>query len=160
MKQKDFNIKKYFDLMTSCIQLGSDSHDNKITKTKLAKLMYLCDFAFYAQTGRSISNAQYLKLERGPVPLEYFSCLDTLRDVKKITVEKKGKAEMLTLVKNDEQICLSADERKLVKKVCDKWRESSTAEIVKFTHNQIPWAISFDGQNVPYSLIIQEEHVY
>lgn len=145
--------------MLMCIHMGADK-DGKITKTKLAKLMYLSDFAFFAEHGKSITNAVYLKLPQGPVPKEYFACVKMLNETEKIVIEKKGKAEMISLIKNDEGSCFDSDEKSMIKKVCNKWKDSDTQSIVYFTHKQLPWSISFEGQEVPYSLIIQEEHVY
>ncbi len=145
--------------MLACIKYGADA-DGKITKTKLAKLMYLSDFAYFAENGVSITNAKYLKLQQGPVPLEYFSCIKNLNEISKIHIEKKGKSDLISAVKTDEVLNFDADEKELIKKVCKKWQGKNTEAIVEFTHKQLPWAISFEGQEVPYSLIIQEEHVY
>ncbi|MCX6717121.1 MAG: hypothetical protein NTU76_00380 [Candidatus Taylorbacteria bacterium] len=46
---------------------------------------------------------------------------------------------------------------KLIKDVCNKWIDKKTEEIVKFTHEQLPWKISFENDIVPYSLIIQQD---
>ena len=40
------SFKRFHNLILQCIKYGSDD-DGKITKTKLAKLVYLCDFASY-----------------------------------------------------------------------------------------------------------------
>jgi uncharacterized phage-associated protein len=156
-----FNPTKYVDLMTACIHYGAGD-DGKITKTKLAKLMYLADFVSYADTLKSISGAHYKKLERGPVPLEYFDTLQFLNAIEVISIQKKGAAEMISLntagpsaYKN-----LSSTEISTIKKICEKWQNKSTKEIVDFTHKQLPWKISQEMEDIPYSLILQEENVY
>lgn len=145
--------------MLACIKYGADK-DGKITKTKLAKLMYLSDFAYFAENGVSITNATYLKLSQGPVPIEYFACVKMLNETQKIQIEKKGKSEMVSGIPTDEVLKFDADEKELIQKVCKKWQGKDTKTIVEFTHKQLPWSISFEGQEVPYSLIIQEDHVY
>lgn len=41
-----FDKEKYKQIITACIQHGA-SEDGKITKTKLAKLIYLIDFGWF-----------------------------------------------------------------------------------------------------------------
>ena len=147
--------KKLAELIKACIKYGSDL-DGKITKTKLAKLVYLSDFNFFYKNLVPITGVTYKKLDRGPVSLDYFEELLSLVGSHKVNLEKRGKAELLSLA-NNEEIFLNDKEKILVKTICSKWKNKKTEEIVKFTHNQLPWKISFNNDTVPYSLIIQED---
>lgn len=150
-------LEKYKQLISNCILHGSDK-DGKITKTKLAKLVYLADFAYFYFRLKPISNYQYLKLGYGPVPLAYFAAIDTLEGEEKIFREPKGKSEMISLLEKEvKNNLLSKEELALTKKICAKWKKHDTQEIVDFTHNQIPWKVSFDKDEIPYELITQEE---
>lgn len=145
-------------LIQACIYYGSDN-DGKITKTKLAKLIYLSDFASYYFFDKPITNFEYKKLDQGPVAYEFFQTLHELQQDESISVVLKDKAKLISLVENIEPDLsnLTQEQEDKVKEICGKWKNRRTKEIVDFTHKQLPWMISFDKDVIPYSLIIQEE---
>lgn len=145
---------KFLALLLECIKYGSDS-DNKITKTKLAKLVYLCDFASYYKYLKPISGFEYKKLEQGPVAIEFFDMIDNSESVN-VTQTEKG-ALMISLIEEPNDSVLSSEELELIKEVCGKWKKANTKEIVDFTHKQLPWALSRQSQVIPYELINMEE---
>lgn len=57
---------------------------------------------------------------------------------------------------------LSADELSFIEEVCRAWQGRNTKEIVDFTHEQLPWKVCYPDEEIPFSLITQEdpEHVY
>lgn len=147
------SFQKFHNLILQCIKYGS-GEDGKITKTKLAKLVYLCDFASYYKTLHPISGLEYCKLPQGPVAIEFFDILDSNES---ICVEKKNNALMVSLIEQPDDSVLNEDEQKLVRAVCKKWKKATTQEIVDFTHKQLPWAMCKDREAIPYSLINNED---
>ncbi|MCK9187343.1 MAG: Panacea domain-containing protein [Candidatus Colwellbacteria bacterium] len=143
------------DLIKACIFYGSDK-DGKITKTKLAKLVYLSDFSYYYDNLKPITGLEYRKLRYGPVSLEYFDKLTEL-ELKKVIEVNKDKAEMISLKEKKGKFSLSESELETVKKVCKKWKSRPTKDIVDFTHNQFPWSIARENEKIPYHLITQED---
>jgi uncharacterized phage-associated protein len=155
--QKSLNsTEKLSELIKACIKYGADT-DGKITKTKLAKLVYLSDFAHYYYNLKPITGVEYKKLDHGPVCLDYFEKIIDLVSEDQIKLNKRGKSHLISLTKNAIEPDLAKEEVNLVKTICEKWRNKSTDEIVKFTHEQLPWKISFDNDGIPYSLIIQQD---
>lgn len=152
------SFQKFHNLVLQCIKYGS-GEDGKITKTKLAKLVYLCDFASYYKFLTPISGFEYRRLAQGPVPIEFFDLIDSSES---LSIEKKDKAIMVSVVEEPDDSVFSAAEQKLIKAVCKKWKKASTQEIVDFTHAQIPWKICREKEVIPYSLINNEapENVY
>lgn len=137
--------------------------DNNVPKTKLAKLLYLADFRNYYDTLESMSGAQYIRREYGPVADIFFELTENLFDQGKIDIEPYGDALMIrSLSTNTESNLLSNDEKKRIDDICKLWKDKRTHEIVNFTHEQKPWSACKDGEYIPYSLIIQEDpdHVY
>lgn len=153
------SLKRFRNLILQCIKYGSSNSDGKITKTKLAKLVYLCDFANYYKFLTPISGFEYRKLAQGPVAIQFFDIIDSEES---ICVEIKSRAMMISLNEEPEESILSKDEEKIVKAVCKKWKKAKTQEIVDFTHEQIPWKVCKDGEVIPYTLINSEapENVY
>ncbi|MBI5152809.1 DUF4065 domain-containing protein [Candidatus Peregrinibacteria bacterium] len=157
-KFSEKSFQKFHNLILQCIKYGADE-DGKITKTKLAKLVYLCDFASYYKFLNPISGFEYRKLDQGPVAIEFFDIIDSNES---ICVEKKGKAMMVSLVEQPDDNALNPEEQKLVQAVCKKWRKADTQKLVDFTHNQIPWKVCKNREVIPYTLINNEapENVY
>lgn len=152
-------VKKYKQIILNVIKAGADD-DGKITKTKLAKLVYLADFTWYYDNLTPMSGMTYRKLPRGPVADVYFRALDELEEEGVINPpEYKGKAMLLSLAENGEVPAseLTKDEKQMINKISEAWKGYNTEAIVDFTHNQLPWQICRDGEAIPYGLITQEE---
>lgn len=156
--EKAFN--KFHNLILQCIKYGSGV-DGKITKTKLAKLVYLSDFANYYNSLKPISGFEYRRFARGPVAIEFFDIIDNDESVS-VEKQKNGDAIMISLVEQPDDSILNKDELNLVKAICKKWKKANTQEIVDFTHKQLPWSMCKDREIIPYELINMEspENVY
>ncbi|MCL2044959.1 MAG: DUF4065 domain-containing protein [Oscillospiraceae bacterium] len=151
------STEKYKQMILNALKHGADD-DGKITKTKLAKLVYLADFIWYYLNSSPMSGMTYRKLQRGPVADVYFRALDELEDDGTIIREPKGKAILFSLIEKEAPASrLTNDELNLIEKIGKAWSGKSTDDIVNFTHEQLPWQICRDGEIIPYSLITQEE---
>lgn len=153
------NLEKYKEMILACLRSGGAS-DGKIPKTKLAKLLYLADFAWFYEKLSSMSGMQYRRLPYGPVSDIYFRALDELENSGKILIDRKK--DGLLLIKesesNKKQVLssLSPEEKQLIKAVNKNWLDKKTEEIVNFTHNQMPYFLCRDNEIIPYELITQE----
>ncbi|MBP6866571.1 MAG: DUF4065 domain-containing protein [Candidatus Pacebacteria bacterium] len=159
------NIAKYKQMILTFLRMQlTDKNDNKVPKTKLAKLLYLADFAWFYDHAQSMSGMQYRKIDFGPVPDAFFRAIDELEANGKINIDRKsvnGK-EMFLIEESDsnrnEKInSLSIEEIKLMKEICKKWKGKNTKEIVNFTHNQLPYVLCKPDEIIPYELITQED---
>lgn len=154
----DYNYEKYKQIVLNCLKFGG-ANDGKITKTKLAKLAYLVDFAWFYDKLEPMSGLSYRRIPQGPVPDQYFRVIDDLYESEAINIETKGKAMLIQANEDASSDGLSGEEIQLIKKICLKWREANTEEIVNFTHEQLPWKLCRPGELIPYELITQEEPV-
>ena len=83
------NVEKYKQMILSYLRMNiSTSRGGKVTKTKLAKLLYLADFAWYYNNLESMSGMQYKKFTYGPVPDTFFRVLDEMEGAGKITIDR------------------------------------------------------------------------
>jgi transcriptional regulator with XRE-family HTH domain len=153
------SIDKYKQIILNALKFGADATDGKITKTKLAKLVYLADFTWYYNELRPMSGMSYRRLPRGPVPDVYFRAIDEMVNDGVIDVEQKGRAFMISMVEQGDAPSskLSNKEREVIKEIGEAWQGKQTQEIVDFTHEQLPWQICRDGEVIPYGLITQED---
>lgn len=155
------NYEKYKQMILAYIRHAGSKKDGKITKTKLAKLLYLADFGWFYYHLKSMSGMQYRKIQYGPVPDTYFRAIEELFEDGKIDIAPTEDGAMLiSQTINGARTELSEideEEKKLIKNISDKWRDRNTKEIVTFTHNQLPYAICSDDEIIPYELITQED---
>jgi len=157
------DIAKYKQMILTYLRMNL-SKDGKIPKTKLAKLLYLADFAWFYNHLESMSGMNYRKIAYGPVPDAFFRALDELQESGKIIVEHKihdGK-DMFLVGESESNLnekirSVSKEEIKLMKEIGKKWKDKKTQDIVNFTHNQLPYTLCREDEIIPYELITQED---
>src|SRR3989344_5878264 len=96
-KTKGYNPKRYREMIARFIKLAGDESDGRITKTKLAKLLYLADFSWFYDNLEPISGLRYRCITQGPVPDEYFRVIDEMYESGDIDIKFSGKAMMISL---------------------------------------------------------------
>lgn len=146
------NLMKYRQMSLACIHFGGSATDGKITKTKLAKLLYLVDFSWYVNQSLSMSGLEYRALPRGPVANEFFQMTDDMFESGQINIEAKGAAFMISITEESSLNELSQEEIQHIKAVCSKWQSADTQTLVEFTHNQSPWMQTKPGMTISYEL--------
>ncbi len=163
------NYKKYQQMILEFLTLPE--YKNGIPKTKLAKLLYLADFGWFYGHLESMSRLQYRKIEYGPVPDYYFRAIDEmygedgLSDGGLINIEQKNTVDghvafMISPTRAgevQENDLLNDEEKEYIREVGSKWKNARVREIVRFTHEQLPYKVCRYNEIIPYSLITQEE---
>lgn len=155
-KTKKFDWEKYKQIVQFFIENWT-SKWYKITKTKLAKLCYLADFAWYYNNLESLTNLEYRRIQQGPVPDLFFTMIEELEANEDISVEREWRAHLIKNLSNPKWNKLSLEEKSLLTKIANKWKNSDNKKIVDFTHNQLPWSVTDDKEIIPYVLITQED---
>lgn len=159
------DIEKYKQMILSYLRMEiSTTRNGRVPKTKLAKLLYLADFAWFYEHLESMSGMQYKKFPYGPVPDTFFRVLTELEEDGKINIDrtKEGEKDVFLISesesnKSEKITTISAREKELMEKIALKWKDKRTQEIVNFTHNQMPYTICRDNEVIPYELITQED---
>lgn len=150
-------MSKYKQIILNCLQYGSNTTDSKVGKTKLALMVYMCDFANYYEKKASLSTLSYRHTANGPIVDAYYRMIDELYDDGAITIELRGRA--MFLFANEPTAphsLLSDDEVNLIKKVCEPWRDQSTQTVTDFVKSNTPWKLSTLGEIIPYDNILNE----
>lgn len=149
------NYEKYKQMILVYLRMNE-----YLTKTKLAKLLYFADFSWYYHHLKSMSGMEYRKIQYGPVADTYFRLIDEMSDAGEIEIELKEEGAMHisqtpTGAKHStDQV--SAEETTLMKKINAKWKGRKTAEIVSYTHKQLPYMFADDNEIVSYEIFGQE----
>jgi transcriptional regulator with XRE-family HTH domain len=155
------NYLKYKQMILAYLR-PKEGLGGKIPKTKLAKLLYLADFAWFYKNLVSMSGMSYRKIQYGPVPDHYFRAIDELFEDGVIDIDSKTKDGAFLIYQtrsgaSEKLATLSVPEKKLIKDIAMKWKDKRTQDIVRFTHNQLPYLVCTDNEIIPYSLITQED---
>ena len=155
-KTQKFDWERYKQIVQFFIENWT-SKWYKITKTKLAKLCYLADFAWYYNNLESLTNLEYRRIQQWPVPDVFFTMIEELEENEDISVEREWRAHLIKNLSQPKWDRLSLEEKSLLTKIANKWKNSDYKKIVDFTHNQLPWSVTDDKEIIPYVLITQED---
>lgn len=149
------NYEKYKQMILAFLRL-----EEKIPKTKLAKLLYFADFGWFYYHLKSMSGMQYRKIQYGPVAESYFGIIDEMHNNGEIEMaQTKDGAMLISQTRSGAKIHISTinkEEEKLIKDINKKWKGKKTAEVVDFTHKQFPYLYAQDNEIVSYGLFTQE----
>ena len=157
------DLQKYTHMMLFFIREAKGSK-LAIKKTKLASLLYLADFAWHYQHQASLSGLSYRKIAFGPVADVYFRLLEEMEvggiiNIKQIYRDDYHMYEIEETRTSAKKTLTSLSKKELTHlgKIWSQWENSSTAEITKFTTEQIPYQKSLDGEIIDYDLITEED---
>lgn len=124
-------------------------------KTKLAKLLWLCDFYYCAQSGVSITGLAYSRLPYGPAPDQYQLLLGFLESDGVITLtphEFESYGGDTVAVKEDPGISeLDDEETEAIDRVIAQYGHLSSKELSDRSHLEPSWRDRPDGEDLPYS---------
>ncbi len=137
-----------------------------LTKTKLMKSLYELDFRHFKETGKSVTNLDYVAWEKGPVPKDVlfkfkkdYSVSDDLKDVIRIIHIKKG-IRIANKIKPDLKY-FTKREKRILNEIVVIYKDADTKMMIGASHEvNKPWDITrkTKGENeiIDYFLIIDE----
>ena len=122
-------------------------------KTKLNKLLFYADFMHFKKTGFSISGVSYKAIQMGPVPNNFQSLYEYIAnneivDIKNIafTDEIIGEQFVPAVGKQFDNSLFSEGEIEILQSVCDRFRNVSTQDIIKMSHQENAWIDNENGK--------------
>lgn len=123
----------------------------KITKTKLAKLLWYCDFINYKNNNKSITGLKYLHLDFGAYPKNFEIILNN-KDVE-IVVEYDidGDFTKKTIVFCNSDYQLSKDELDTIETVNSKFKNFTSKQIVDYMHKEKAYLETSQGDYISYN---------
>jgi transcriptional regulator with XRE-family HTH domain len=132
-----------------------------VGETVLYKLLYFSDFNYYELYEEHLSGARYRKLPYGPVPLSFEKIVTGMiekGEIKKIKTQyfNKLQTRYLPLAKPD-LTKLLASQKEIIDKVIDQMSDWSAASISTYSHNDMPWKASKEGEIINYELAFYRE---
>lgn len=132
-----------------------------VGETVLYKLLYFCDFNHYEMYEEHLTGATYRKLPYGPVPYRMDAIVHDMierKQLQRIRTEYHGftQTRYLPLVKPDLSE-LRASEKEIMDCVIGQMSDWSAAAISDYSHRDMPWLASRDGEVIDYELAFYRE---
>jgi len=127
-----------------------------VGETVLYKLLYFSDFNYYELYEEHLTGAKYRKLPYGPVPQKLDTIIDQMISegmIKRVKTEYYGNRQTryIPLTKADLTV-LKASEKEVIDKVIDQMGDWSASAISNYSHKDIPWLASKEGEEINYEL--------
>jgi transcriptional regulator with XRE-family HTH domain len=135
-----------------------------VGETVLYKLLYFADFNYYELYEEHLSGARYRKLPYGPVPQRMDAIIAQMLEkgqLQRVKTEYHGypQTRYLPLEKPD-LTQLKASEKEIIDKVIDQLSDWSAASISAYSHKDMPWMASKEGEDIDYELAFYREPPY
>jgi transcriptional regulator with XRE-family HTH domain len=135
-----------------------------VGETLLYKLLYFADFNYFEIYEEHLSGAEYRKLPYGPVPMHIDSVINkmiTSNQIMRVKTEYHGypQSRYLPLVKPNLEH-LKASEKEVIDKVIDQFSDWSASKISEYSHKDMPWLASKEGEIIDYELAFYREFPY
>ena len=147
------NQTKYLNAL---LYFVSECGNEKLGIMKLNKLFYYLDFISYRDRKESVTGEKYIPLPKGPfaASLEDEIALaqrKKLLERQKDKSEKYGNRNRFRAVKPYDFSVFDEYEQKLLRYLCEHFRDWSTDQMVAQTHTEAPWVFSMKGKPLDYT---------
>ena len=135
-----------------------------VGETVLYKLLYFSDFNYYELYEEHLTGAKYRKLPFGPVPQMLDTIINQMIDqslLQRVKNEYHGfpQTRYLPLVKADLSE-LKASEKEVIDKVIEQMSDWSASAISDYSHKDMPWRASKEGEEINYELAFYRDAPY
>jgi transcriptional regulator with XRE-family HTH domain len=127
-----------------------------VGETVLYKLLYFSDFNYYELYEEHLTGAKYRKMPYGPVPQKLDAILGQMIKkglLQRVKTEYHGypQTRYLPLLKAD-LTELKASEKETIDRVIEQMSDWSAAAISNYSHKDMPWLASKEGEEINYEL--------
>jgi len=140
------------------LYVAHKSHDDvKFGATKLNKILFWADFLAYGYWGQAITNAQYIRKQRGPVPKDVVGACSNLVRQGRARMEERSyfgyTQKRIVPLTNPDLSIFSTDEIQLIADVLKMMEHITATEASDLTHQLRPWLDALQEEEIPYSTV-------
>ena len=128
--------------------------------TKLNKILFFCDFAAFAELGNSITGAEYVALEHGPVPRLLVQIRNDMLKGGVIAVQRRGNQERITAKRNPKAELFSPAEHHIIQDVIRNLEIENADSVSELSHKFLGWQAAWaeyqetgKSSTIPYESI-------
>ncbi|MEI6434328.1 MAG: type II toxin-antitoxin system antitoxin SocA domain-containing protein [Bacteroidota bacterium] len=128
-----------------------------VGETVISKLLYFADFNYYELYEEHLTGAVYRKLPFGPAPEKLESIIQQMianSQLQRVKTEYHGYPQIrfLPLEKPDLK-GMKASEKDVIDRVIEQMSDWSAAAISSYSHQDMPWLASKEGEDIEYELV-------
>jgi len=131
--------------------------------TKLAKILYYCDFIAYVELGVPITGDKYQRLPYGPAPKALLPTRKQMEEQQELIlrqVVRFGYTQTRpTALRRPDLSQFSGQEIALVDSVIGSLWELDATAVSRLSHRDIGWQLAEEGENIPYETAFIESIV-
>ena len=140
------------------VYLASRSaEDDRFGRTKLAKLLFFCDFGAVEELGAPITGARYRKKERGPLAEEELLALRDLKDSGSIDIEQVnvyGRTQKHIIARREADISwLTPAQHVLIDEVVARHWDDDAKHLSDLSHEFPGWELADMDGVIPYHAV-------
>lgn len=148
------NLDKFKEVLLYILnKVGSRPN---IGETVLYKLLYFIDFDFYEKYENQLIGAAYIKNHYGPTPVEFKAIIKEMKNKDLVEVKNKyfqyDQRKYLPL-RPASLTLLNANEIKIIDEVLEKLSGMNAQQISDYSHEDIPWQTTEDGEIIDYESV-------
>lgn len=135
-----------------------------VGQTVIYKLLYFADFNFYEMYEEQMTGATYRRQQYGPVPVEFTSIMKDMEKHGEIKEIKDNyydfpQKRYIPLKKADLNQ-LKASEKEVLDQVISQLSDKCAADISAYSHEDMPWKATKDGEVLDYELVFYRTMPY
>jgi len=135
-----------------------------IGETVIYKLLYFIDFDFYERYEEQLIGATYMKNQYGPTPLEFKKIIEKAIEQGEIMIVKDRyfqypQTKYLPLRRSD-LTRLKAHEMGVIDEVLCRLSDMNAVQISDYSHNDVPWLTTENGQVIEYEKVFYRTPPY
>ncbi len=155
------NLEKFKEILIYILnKIGSKPN---VGETVLYKILYFIDFDFYEKYEEQLIGATYIKNRYGPTPIEFKKIIKRMENKEIIKIESKyfqyPQTKYVALRKADLSK-LKAHEIEVVDDVLKRLSDMTAAQISEYSHNDVPWLTTDDGEIIEYESVFYRTPLY
>lgn len=156
------NLRKFKEVLLYILNKAGAKEN--IGETVIYKLLYFIDFDFYEKYEEQLVGATYIKNKYGPTPIEFAKIVDKMikdGEIEKVKSEyfKLQQTKYLPRRKPD-LTKLKANEIEVIDDVLNRLSEMNASQISAYSHNDVPWMTTGDGEAIEYESVFYRTPPY
>ncbi|MDH5367181.1 MAG: DUF4065 domain-containing protein [Cyclobacteriaceae bacterium] len=158
----ELNVDKFRNILLYILERCAGKPN--VGETVLYKLLYFSDFNYYEVYEEHLTGAKYRKLPYGPVPNNIGDIMGKMIEIgelKRIKTEFHGypQTRYIPLIKPDLRE-LKASEIEVIDHVIGQLSDYYATAISDYSHKDIPWLSTDEGDVIDYELAFYREKPY
>ena len=135
-----------------------------IGETVLYKILYFIDFNYYEKYEEQLIGATYIKNKYGPTPTHFHKLIESMKksgDLVRVAKEYYNYPQTKYLPCRKPDISkLSATELDTINDVLNRLGEMNATQISEYSHKDIPWITTEDGDQIKYESVFYRSPEY